>query len=168
MNCQEATLMYGGETSDWRELEHGAVARKWAHIRPEVHVRGPAVFRGGVFSGGDFYGGDFRGGVFRGGDFHDGVFRGGVFRGGDFRGTPLQLFGLLPWPANVSGFNRLQIGCEDNSIDEWESNVKEIVARNNVREHLGAVRSVVALAKQWFIDNPDVVKECKETAPVAG
>lgn len=105
-------------------------------------------FFDGTFFGGTFRDGIFRGGTFRGGTFHGGVFCGGEFRGGEFRRTPIQIIGLIPWSVVVQGDgdDRIAVGCECHSLDEWRRDIKEIAAGHKVARLATKVLAIVEFA----------------------
>jgi len=136
---KRAINVFGGAESDWRMIGEAAVH---VSVNPsdECAFAGPAIiyggnFRGGYFFGGDFHGGEFRGGEFRGGEFHGGrffgrEFHGGRFFGGEFQSTPIQLQGLLLWNVTVQGTgdDRISIGCQCHSFDDWMKDGEQIAA----------------------------------------
>jgi len=152
MLISEAEKLWPDTKGQWRELANGAIAHANALVGDSAKVLGPTVFRGGVFHGGYFRGGVFHGGyfydgVFHGGVFHGGYFRGGVFYDGVFRDTPFQLFGCLPWPANICGPSELRVGCCRYSIDHWRNHFDAIAEKHNVNAGTKErVRQVIEMA----------------------
>jgi len=136
---KRAINVFGGAESDWRMIGEAAVH---VSVNPsdECAFAGPAIiyggnFYGGYFFGGYFFGGDFHGGEFRGGEFHGGgffgrEFHGGRFFGGEFQSTPIQLQGLLLWNVTVQGTgdDRISIGCQCHSFDDWMKDGEQIAA----------------------------------------
>jgi len=121
-------------------------------------------FYGGKFCGGKFYGGRFYGGRFYSGGFRSGEFYGGIFHSGEFFATPLQLFGILPWPVNASGLNTIQIGCERHTIAEWKEQLSAIVWKYGAEVHEPKIRDkVLPICEQWFIEHPDCIGDVQES-----
>jgi len=126
-------------------------------------------FEGGVFHDGEFHGGEFRGGEFHDGKFYDGIFWGGKFLGGEYRvgeyyrgvfhDTPLQLLGVLPWPVNVCGPREVQIDTMRYTLDEWESQLPELLRKHCITKYEAKMRTVLQTCRKWFEDNPDCVTE---------
>ena len=90
-------------------------------------------FRGGNFIGGNFIGGNFWGGNFIGGNFIGGNFIGGNFRGEKLNHKPISIYGLT-WPIIITG-NKMVIGCQRHSHDEWIKFTDKDIKRMESRAH---------------------------------
>lgn len=121
-----AIKLCGGKRADWHMVGQAAVHRD-AVVHAGASFVGPAIVHNG-----EYRGGWYRGGVFRGGEYRGGWFYGGVFHGGTYTRTPLQVFGLCVWPIVVqgNGDDRIAVGCECHSLDDWMAHGPEIARKH--------------------------------------